>query len=302
MDFAPVAAFFYKRPAHSARLLRSLAACELAGETDLHIFCDAAKARIDQPAVREVRELARGVTGFRSVRVVEREENWGLSRSVTSATAELCERFGRVIAVEDDLVVAPGFLRFLNHGLNRYETEARVMQISGFQFDLRATPADRSVFLPLISCWGWATWKRAWRAYDPQAGGFDEIAADADRRHRFNLDGAYDYASLLKRQQEGSVDSWGVRWYLSVFRQDGVVLYPPRSLVSNEGFDGSGTHKVAAADNVARAHHAWPDPAGFADPEGAAVSPGALREVQEILRAAAPPTGLLARIRRRIAR
>lgn len=297
---APVAAFLYKRPQHVRRMLSSLAASRLAQETDLFLFCDGAQNPADEPAVRAAREEARRVTGFRSVTVIERTENWGLSRSITTAVADLCEGFGRVIAVEDDLVLAPGFLDFMNHALARYEAEERVMQISGFQFGLRSTPPSHNVFLPLISCWGWATWKRAWRAYDPQGRGGEAVLADADRRRRFNLEGAYDYASLLRNQLEGRVDSWGVRWYLSVFDRDGLVLFPPRSLASNEGFDGSGTHKVNQTNSLAAGPDVWPDPATFLEPERIEVSAQALAEVKGILREASRPRGLLARLKMRL--
>jgi hypothetical protein len=79
------------------------------------------------------------------------------------------------------------------------------------------------------------------------------------------------------------------------------VLYPPRSLVSNEGFDGSGTHLESRVDDFAKVRGEWPDPAGFGDPGPLAVSPGALAEVRGILRAARFP-GLITRIRRKLAR
>jgi hypothetical protein len=297
---APVAVFLYKRPAHTRRVLASLASSPLARDTDLFLFCDAARAPPDAEAVREVRAAAKATTGFRSLTLVERAENWGLSRSITGAVSELCARFGRVIAVEDDLVLAPSFLGFMNDQLARYEKEPKVMQVTGFQFALRATPAARSVFLPIISCWGWGTWARAWSAYDPAAAGAGALLGDAARRKAFNLEGAYDYVDLLEQQRAGRVDSWGVRWYLNVFERGGLVLYPPRSLVSNEGFDGSGTHGVSQAGNIAQMQGAWPNPAGFGAPERLAVCPDALAEVQSILRAARSP-GLMTRIRRKLA-
>ena len=56
------------------------------------------------------------------------------------------------------------------------------------------------------------------------------------------MEGAYDYFSMLEAQLAGKVDSWAIRWYLSVFMKKGIVLYPKTSLVKNTGFDGSGTH------------------------------------------------------------
>lgn len=40
----------------------------------------------------------------------------------------------------------------------------------------------------------------------------------------------------------GEIDSWAIRWYWSVFKNNGCVVYPPTSYVNNIGFDGSGTH------------------------------------------------------------
>jgi len=37
-------------------------------------------------------------------------------------------------------------------------------------------------------------------------------------------------------------NSWGIRWYLSVFMQKGLVLYPSHTLVENLGMDGTGVH------------------------------------------------------------
>jgi hypothetical protein len=47
---------------------------------------------------------------------------------------------------------------------------------------------------------------------------------------------------MLEAQLEGKVDSWAILWNLSVFMNDGLVLYPGKSLVENKGFDGSGIH------------------------------------------------------------
>ena len=44
------------------------------------------------------------------------------------------------------------------------------------------------------------------------------------------------------RQMQGQLDSWAIRWNWTVFKADGLVLYPGHTLVENTGFDGSGTH------------------------------------------------------------
>jgi len=242
MNCAPIALFAYNRPIHLKQTVESLRAARHAQESRLWIFCDGAKRPEDSDAVAQVRSYARSIRGFASVTIVERERNLGLAASVTEGVRRLCDEFGRAIVVEDDLVVAPGFLEFLNLALDRYEKEVKVMQVSGYMYPGEFGASDESLFLPMISCWGWATWKRAWDRYDLTMAGYEVLRRDSGLRREFDLDGAYDYFDMLKRQVTGQIDSWGIRWHLSVFMLHGLVLYPTRSLVRNIGVDGSGTH------------------------------------------------------------
>jgi hypothetical protein len=101
---------------------------------------------------------------------------------------------------------------------------------------------NRALFLPIISTWGWGTWQRAWKAFDPRATGWEQLSSDRRLRRQFNFGGIYDYSVMLERQMRGAIDSWGIRWYWSVFRHNGLCCYPPQSFVCNTGMDGSGTH------------------------------------------------------------
>jgi hypothetical protein len=148
-----------------------------------------------------------------------------------------------VIVIEDDLIVAPQLLTWFNAGLDRFADESAVMQISGFAFGggpLRTRTAG--FLLPLTTSWGWATWKRAWDRFLPDADGWEALQSDQRMRRRFDLDGIYPYARMLERQMRGELDSWAIRWYWSVFRLHGLGLFPPQTLVLNAGDDNLATH------------------------------------------------------------
>lgn len=242
MNLAPIALFAYNRPAHFLQTVEALQRNGLAAASPLHVFSDGPRTREAEAAVAEVRAVARTIDGFASVSVHEREHNSGLANSIIAGVTNLCDDHGRVIVVEDDLLVAPHFLEYVNEALDRYRDEQRVMQISGYMFPVDMEAETDALFLPFTTSWGWATWARAWREFDPQMRAFERLMADRRLRDEFNLEGAYDYFDLLRRQQQGQVDSWAIRWYLSVFMRRGLTLYPARSLVENIGFDGSGTH------------------------------------------------------------
>lgn len=241
-DLAPVIVFAYRRPDHLRNTLESLMRCEGFEQSPVIVYCDGARDDNEVASVLATREVARAMLGKRAEYRFS-EMNMGLSRSVIAGVSETVERFGRVIVVEDDLRLSPLFLTFMNRGLERYADDERVLQISGYQFDVpELSGMTSALFLPFPVSWGWATWQRAWRRFDPLAKGWEELRTDPILRRRFNLDGSYDYATMLVRQMEGHRDSWAIRWYWSVFRSEGLVLFPTVSLVQNTGFDGSGSH------------------------------------------------------------
>jgi hypothetical protein len=239
---APIALFVYNRPDHTRQTVEALLANPLANQTPLHVFSDAPRDETTTRAVAEVRSYVRRITGFKSVTIIERETNFGLARSIIDGVTRLCEEFGRVIVVEDDLITSPHFLSYMNDALTLYENEDRVMQISGHiphvpEFSHR----EEAIFVPFITSWGWGTWARAWKHFDPSAQGWENICGDRALRNRFNLNGHFDYATMIRQQMNGEVDSWAIRWYVSVFLRNGIALFPPQSLVRNIGF-ASGTH------------------------------------------------------------
>jgi hypothetical protein len=259
---APIALFVYKRPEHARRAVASLRACEGFEESPMYVFADGPKSGAEASAVMETRAAMRELLGTRST-YVEQERNLGLANSIIAGTTQLCERHGRAIVVEDDLVMGPSFLRFLNEGLERYRDEPRVMHVTGHMFDVPSL-ADHheALLLPMISSLGWATWKRAWDQFDPDATGWEE-RLHGDVLRRFNLDGNYDYARMLRRQMSHGIDSWAIRWYYTLFVRGGLSLFPPSTLVRHTGDDGSGTHgriRRVAEQVIVAGNETWPMP------------------------------------------
>lgn len=245
LEVAPIALFVHNRPMHTRRTVEALAANVLATKSDLFIFSDGPKKPEAEATVAAVREYVRGIYGFRSVTIVERTENYGLARSITTGVTDLVSTYGRVVVVEDDIVTSPFFLTYMNDALNKYEGNEQVMHIAGYMFPINPKGLKETFFYRNSSCWGWGTWKRAW----------DKMGNDAcllktkfteEMKYRFNIDGAYDSWGILQRQCRGEVDSWDIVWYASIFLSGGVCLHPSRSLTKNIGHDGSGIHCPAS--------------------------------------------------------
>ena len=220
---APICLFAYKRPLHVKQAIDALRTNPLASRTNLVIYSDGAKGAGDVSAVQEVRMACHAVSGFASVRVVERESNLGLSRSVISGVTEMCKTFGRVIVVEDDLVVSPYFLDYMNAALDLYETDEKVFSIHGYVFPVRASLPE-TFFLLGADCWGWATWSRAWKNLETDGSRLLENLSRRNLLRRFDFNGAYDYSGMLQQQIDGQVDSWAIRWQASALLLGGLTL------------------------------------------------------------------------------
>jgi len=245
--YAPIALFVYNRPEHTALTVQALQRNVYAQESDLFIFSDAAKHAEHAQQVAEVRSYLRTINGFQSVTIVEREKNFGLAGSIINGVTSLIERFGHVIVVEDDLITSPYFLQYMNEALAKYEHEEKVISIHGYSYPTRL-PLPETFFLRGADCWGWATWKRGWKLFEPDS---RTLLAELKRRnltYQFDFDGAYHYTRMLKEQIAGRVDSWAVRWHASAFLAEKLTLFPGRSQVNNIGGDERATHTKSLAE------------------------------------------------------
>lgn len=243
MSLAPIALFAYNRPVHLARTLSALRGNSLARESELFVFSDGPKHSLDKHKVEEVRRIINRLKGFARISVQEQPSNLGLAQSIICGVTSLIERFGQVIVLEDDLIVSPGFLSFMNQSLSHFSAEPRVMQIAGNMFPFPQSIGLGDVFLSrkATTC-GWATWARAWKHFNSNSDELLRQISLSGSQHKFDMDGTYPYFEHLRKQAEGQLDVWGVRWHASMFLQQGLCLYPMLPLVSNIGMDGSGMH------------------------------------------------------------
>ena len=243
VELAPIALFVYNRPEHTRRTVESLRANYLAPQSDLFVFADGAKNESAAAAVREVRKFIRTIDGFKSVTLIERDRNLGLANSVIAGITELCNKLGRVIAMEDDLLTTCDYLTFINQALERYEKEPRIFSVSGFNFgfsDSKYYPYDAFCFYR-SSSWGWGTWKNRWEQADWNISDYDSFRIDKKRQRLFDR-GGDDLSYMLALQMGGKIDSWAIRWAYTHFKQDALALLSFRPRVLNIGTDSSATH------------------------------------------------------------
>lgn len=248
MARAPITVFAYKRPHHLKRALQGLGANDLTHESPLIIFCDGARADAteqDRKAIAQVREVARAVQGFASVEVVEAPANKGLARSVIDGVSQVVKQHGRVIVVEDDAVLSPHFLRFMNDALDLYAADEQVFSVGGWCYYADPTELGDTYLVRYPDSLTWAVWERSWSRMEQDGAALHAKLEQADRLKVLDADGRVGYFSrMLKDQVEGRIDSWAIRWTASCVLHGGLSVFPSRPVALNKGFGDGATHET----------------------------------------------------------
>jgi len=241
MNLSPVIIFAYNRLDHIQKTINSLLNNVLSNQSDVFIYSDEAKSQIEYNNVFEVRKYLQNVQGFKSIKIVERNENYGLSKNIIEGVTEIINRYGKVIVLEDDLITSPYFLTYMNEAINKYIDNPKVCSIHGYVYPVKDNLPD-TFFIKGADCWGWATWTSAWNTFEKNGTKLLAEIKSQKLEKEFNFNNSFDYVKMLEDQIDGKNNSWAIRWYASCFLNNLYILYPGQSLVSNIGFDGTGIH------------------------------------------------------------
>lgn len=246
-DLSPIVLFTYCRVNVTKKTVESLLANSEAKDSILYVFSDSFKNESSKIGVIETRDYVHSIKGFKDVVIVERAENWGLSKNLIDGITSVVNKHGKVIVIEDDTIVSRYFLKFMNEALCAYEGDSRIATVSGYNYEIPNLP--ECYFSRIGSCWGWATWKRAWDTFDSDAKLLYKSIKEKHLEKAFNDNDTYPFMAMLYNQVIGKVNSWAVRWHASTFLHNMYHIRVGKSLVSNAGFglDGS-THCSSNAE------------------------------------------------------
>jgi len=251
MKLAPIILFAYNRPNHTRRVLEAIASNAEAKDSELHVFIDGPREKKDIEKTAEVKSIVQSKLWCKEVYVNTSDKNYGTSSQIINGVTKFCKERGRAIILEDDIFISPFFLSYMNRALDVYANDERVMEVTGYMFPVKGLNKETG-FMRGNCGWGWGTWDRAWRHFEPDGKKILDQLKDKKVRHEFNYRGAYKFHGLLTPQENGDIGIWDIRWFGSIFFNNGLTLFPGKSLVKNIGFDGSGTNipNIGSFDTV----------------------------------------------------
>jgi hypothetical protein len=243
---APIAIFAFNRPQSLRTLLDALRQNESVKLSDLHIFVDGARPGNtgDIAKVWETQEVATAAAAsgdFKNVSCQFAEQNQGLASSIIGGVSQVLKICGKAIVLEDDLVPAPNFLRFMNRALDLYRTNEKIFSICGYNNKVQAPegyPFD-AYACTRSSSWGWATWRDRWESVDWELSNWER---QRKNKKAFNAWGGSDCFKMLNDWHTGKISSWAIRFCYAQFLQGKLSVFPLVSKIRNNGFNADATN------------------------------------------------------------
>ena len=238
---SPIVIFTYNRLDHLDTLINSLEQNELFKKSKILVFSDGPRKEIDIEKIEKIRIYLKKKLISNNSEIVERPNNFGLSKNVITGINQTFDDYDQAIILEDDLEVSPFFLNYMNDALNLYASSEDVASISGYMYPINSKSFSNDYFfLKLVESWGWGTWKRAWNNFETDS---VKLKNEIDERKlvdEFNFSSGISYYKMLNDNINGANDSWAIRWYASTFLKNMNTLFPSKSFVKNIGIDNSG--------------------------------------------------------------
>ena len=235
----PVVFLVYKRPKHTERVLDAI---RQARPKEIFVVADGPKNQGEEESTAQtIALIKKGSTGECSVKCNIAKSNLGLANRVSSVITWARRQCNEAIILEDDCLPDPSFFKFCGELLEKYRNEENIGCITGNNFQDGVKVGNASYyFSDFPHCWGWATWKRAWKYYDHK---FDNWTAVEKLIYQNHGSQALEYFETIKRKIENEdLDSWAFRWTFSLWAKAMLTVTPQKNLVSNIGCGNEATH------------------------------------------------------------
>lgn len=176
------------------------------------------------------------------IKTLYREENLGCDLAVSYAIKWFFEHVNYGLIFEDDCVPHPDLFQFAQELFDLYASDERIMQISGLSpYPNRDYPYDYH-FSRTFRCWGWGTWKRAWKLYNESVEVYSDQIKSILRAYYPSHNQYTQRFNQFKAFESGAYNNWDFKWNLACYANNGLAIVPESNLVANIGFDEQSTH------------------------------------------------------------
>lgn len=249
LKYAPILIVTLNRYDHFKKCVESLAKNKVAKFSDLYIALDYPPSEKYIAGYELIcKYIEKGIQGFANVTIIKREKNYGVKKNIAQATNYVFEKYESLIFTEDDNVFSSCFLDYMNKALIKFKDDESVLDICGYSCPAEWAHDEYNVFLSnsCFSAWGFGEWKeknketydlltaKKYRSYCKDKKKINDLINKSPRSF------CYYMQTVLSRK----LAMYDVVKQVYMIFENKYCLMPKISLVRNEGWDGSGVHKI----------------------------------------------------------
>lgn len=198
----------------------------------------------DMPKILQCRDIVSHIDWDCQVHRLYQEKNSGADESGYLASIWAFSQTEQCIVLEDDVVPSSSFFRLCAEVLARYAHDERVCLISSQNLEEETKDIDSDYFFsPATYTWGWATWARVVRQWDPAM----RFLAEPSERGKIEsfMKRSGIHPSVLKyfqKEVEQGKRSWESILIANQYRLQGLSIVPRKNMSQNVGMDADSAH------------------------------------------------------------
>ena len=241
----PILLLAWKRPLHTKRVIDAI---RKISPTKIYVSCDG--------PIKDNKENKKLIETVRQI--ILKEINWeckifrnfsthnkGCKAAVADGINWFFNHEEEGIILEDDCLPSKDFFYFCESLLKKYRNDERVWSICGNGYQNNFDKDNESYFFSKYTdVWGWATWKRCWKYYDPDIKSWINNRTKPLLKDLFSSKREYKYWNKIfdNLYYKKEPNTWDYQWQYLCFLNSGMSCMPFTNLVENIGFGKDATH------------------------------------------------------------
>ena len=211
---------------------------------NLFISADGPKnSKEDIEACSNARKIIESIDWECTVKKNIQANNLGCRHAMAEGITWFFDHVTEGIVLEDDCVPDQSFFYYVEDLLERYRYTEEVFVISGSNFGV--VPEDwpySYYFSRYMNCWGWATWRRAWKYFDNDMNDWRDTEKKSSLELYIEKEFCGYWRTILNKCYKKKLDSWAYLWTFSCWYNNGLAILPTKNLIKNIGVGDDATH------------------------------------------------------------
>lgn len=186
------------------------------------------------------------------VKTLFRDQNLGCKYAVSGAIKWFFENEEQGIILEDDCLPSQSFFWYCEELLEMYKNDQTVFLVSG---DARGPEKIKMKedysFCKYPMIWGWASWSRVWKSYDPEINDWPIsqnwlISSISSYKPTRDF-----WQKIFNQMFNKEIDTWDYQFSYLLLKNKSRCIVPRVNLITNLGFGIDATHTINAESDSA---------------------------------------------------